>query len=70
MTAKLVELSRDHYDFFDLFFKLFEEKELLFWLSRGLNRPHMCVPSDQRRLYVEGFADCAAATQGSLGYEK
>ena len=46
------------------------EKELLCWLSWGLSRPHMCDPSDQRRLQVEGFADCAAATQGSLGYEK
>ena len=46
------------------------KKELLFWLFRGLHRPHMCDPSDQRRLYVKGFADCAAATQGSLGYEK
>ena len=31
-------ISRDHFDFFDLFFNFFEENELLFWLSRGLNR--------------------------------
>ena len=31
---------------------------------------HLCDPSDQRRLYVEGLADCATATQGSSGYEK
>ena len=36
----------------------------------GFEPTHLCDPSDQRRLYVEGLADCATATQGSLGYEK
>ena len=33
-------MSRDHFDFFDLFFNFISsrEKELVFWLSRGLNR--------------------------------
>ena len=31
---------------------------------------HRCDPSDQRRLWVEGLADCASATQCSWGCEK
>ena len=44
------------------------KKELLFGLSRGLNRL-TCV-TRQIRLLVEGLADCATATQGSSAYEK
>ena len=31
-------MSRDHFDFFDLFLTFSRKNELLFWLSRGLNR--------------------------------
>ena len=35
----------------------------------GFEQTH-CDPSDQRRLLVEGLADYATATQGSMEYEK
>ena len=31
-------MSRDQFDFFDLFFNLFEEERITFWLAQGLNR--------------------------------
>ena len=36
----------------------------------GFEATHLCDPSDQRRLQVEGLADWDTATQGSLAYEK
>ena len=36
----------------------------------GFEPTHLWDPSDQRRLWVEGLADCATATQGSSAYEK
>ena len=61
-------MSRDHFDFFDLFFNFFEEERIIFLVFPGFEPTHLCDPSDQRRLKVEGLADCA--TEGSLAYEK
>ena len=47
------------------------KKELLVWLScMGFEPTHLCDLSDQKRLQVEGLADCATATQCSLGNQK
>ena len=63
-------MSRDHFDFFDLFFNFFEEERIIILALPGFEPTHLCDPSDQRRFQVEGLADCATATQGSLAYEK
>ena len=60
----------DHFDFFDLFFNFFEEERIIILASPGFEPTHLCDPSDQRGLQVEGLADCATATQGSWAYEK
>ena len=65
------EISRDYFDFFDLFFTFFEEERIIILaFNPGFEPTHLCDPSDQRRLSVEGLADCATATQGTLTYEK
>ena len=64
------ELARDRFDFFDLSFNLLEEEIFIILVFPGLEPIHLCDPSDQRRLSVEGLADGATATQGSSGYEK
>ena len=63
-------MAQDNLDFFDLFFNLFEEERSIILVFPGFEPTHLCNPSDQRRLGVEGLADCATATQGSSGYEK
>ena len=60
------ELVRDHFDFFNSF----EEERIIILASQGFEPTHLCDPSGQRRLLVEGLADCATATQGSSAYEK
>ena len=62
-------MFRNHFDFFDLFFNLFEQERISILVFPGFEPTHLCDPSDQRRLYVEGLADCATATQGSSGCE-
>ena len=62
--------SRDHFDFLDLFFNVLEEEIIIILAFPGFEPTHLCDPSDQKRLWVEGLADCATATEGSLGYEK
>ena len=54
----------------DLFFNLLEKERNIIWAFPGFEPTHLCDPSDQKRLRVEGLADCATATEGSLGYEK
>ena len=54
------------YDFFDLFFNLFEEV----WLSRDLNRLTRVIRQIRGDSKSRDFADCATATQGSWRYEK
>ena len=56
-------MFRNHFDFFDLFFNLFEQERISISVFSGFEPTHLCDPSDQRRLYVEGLADCATATQ-------
>ena len=58
-------------------FRLYLKTFVTLFLPARLTAPgsprmltHLCDPSDQRRLLVEGLADCATATQGNLGYEK
>ena len=43
------EISRDHFDFFDLFFNLFEEERITILAFPGFEPTHLCYPSDQRR---------------------
>ena len=47
-----------------------EEEIIIILAFPGFEPTHLCDPSDQKRLWVEGLADCATATEGSLGYEK
>ena len=42
--------SRDHFDFFDLFFNFFEEERITILAFLGFEPTHLCDPSDQRRL--------------------
>ena len=44
------EISRDHFDFFDLFFNFFEEERIIILAFPGFEPTHLCDPSDQRRL--------------------
>ena len=53
-------MSRDHFDFFDLFFNLFEEERTIILAFPEFEPTHLCDPSDQT---VGGLADCATATQ-------
>ena len=41
---------RDHFDFFDLFFNLFEEERTIILACLGLELTHLCSLSDQGRL--------------------
>ena len=43
-------LDWDHFDFFDLFFNLFEEERIVILAFPGFEPTHLCDPSDQRRL--------------------
>ena len=53
-----------------LWFILIEEERIIILAFPGFEPTHPCDPSDQKRLYVEGLADRATATQGSSGHEK
>ena len=44
------EICRDHFDFFDLFFNLFEEERIIILACPGFEPTHLCDPSDQRKL--------------------
>ena len=44
------EISRDHFDFFDLFFNLFEEEKIIILAFSGFEPTQLFDPSDQRRL--------------------
>ena len=60
-----------HRDIFICFICNFlEEERTINQTCLGFEPTHLCSPSDQRRLYVEGFADCATATQGGLKDQK
>ena len=43
-------MSRDHFDFFDLFLNLFDEETITILAFPELESTHLCDPSDQRRL--------------------
>ena len=42
-------MSRDHFDFFDLFFNLFELERISILAFPGFEPTHLCDTSDQRR---------------------
>ena len=43
-------MSRDHFDFFDLFFNLFQEERISILAFPVFELTHLCDPSDQREL--------------------
>ena len=46
----LTKISRDHFDFFDLFSNFFEEERNIVLASPEFEPTHLCDPSGQRRL--------------------
>ena len=47
--SRISSRSRDHFDFFDLFFNFFEEERIIILAFPGFEPTHLCDPSDQRR---------------------
>ena len=62
------EISRDHFDFFDLFFNLFKEERIIILIFPRFEPTHLCDPSDQRG---DSLAVCATSSQqGNLRFWK
>ena len=47
----LFAMSRDHFDFYNLFFNLFEEERIIILAFPGFEPTHLCDPLDQRRTW-------------------